>query len=343
MNLRSLLPPVTQTDLESAALPTLGVTAGLLLAQLPVFHPVAGFLVVVMQCMMSVRVKGTPVQRFRMLAYVWLILVGTVAWGIVGAWHMVNAAVGVILLSLALTYWRHFFPDDWRNINAPASAIYFFTLALKPGPTVVYGVALCGLIGIGLQFVMWKAWPSAFAPQSALVRLKSRRARKRKLPVDLSLVTNLRTDLWKYNVRLTILLVISIFLVRYIDKLHAYWIPLTIIIVLQDNHADTLKRVGGRILGTFIGSILGSAILALHPQPVISLPLLILCLFVFLLIVKHTYAVACIFLTVYIVLLIGRVSPNSFEVAIERVIFTLIGGLLVLMSSWLLFWKYKRA
>jgi hypothetical protein len=337
------VPPVTRTDLENAALPTLGVTVGLLLAQFPVFHPVAGFLVVVMQCMMSVRVKGTPTQRLQMLAYVWLILIGTVAWGIVGAWHMVNAAVGVILLSLALTYWRHFFPDDWRNINAPASAIYFFTLALKPGLTALYGVALCGLVGIALQTIMWKAWPSAFAPQSALVRLKSRRVRKRKLPVDLELVTNLKTDLWRYNLRLTILLIISIFIVNRVHAMHAYWIPLTVIIVLQDNHADTLKRVGGRILGTFIGCIIGSAILTLHPQPVISMPLLILCLFTFLLIVKHNYPVACIFLTVYIVLLIGRSSTNSFVVAFERTAYTLMGGLLVLMSSWLLFWRRKKA
>ncbi|WP_420152129.1 FUSC family protein [Siphonobacter sp.] len=338
---QNLLKKITHQDVESAALPTLGVFVGLLLAQIPFFGPFAGFIVMVMQCLMNVRPKGTYKERLQILSYVLLILLGTTLWGIIGTYHWVNVVLGVILLSVALSYWRHFFPDDWRSINAPAAALYFFSLAVKADEIAIAAVLISGVLAILLQALMWRVWPAAFESRSPLMRLRSRRARKRTRKLDLSLAS-LKPDLWRYTFRLAFLLVLSVWLISYTRSFHAYWIPLTIVIVLQDNHSDTLKRVGGRILGTFIGSIIGSFILVLHPEPVLGMPLLILCMFTFLLIVKHNYPVACIFLTIYIILLIGQQTTHSFTVAIERSLFTLVGGFLVFISSFILFWNRKQ-
>ncbi len=339
-----LLKKFTPGDLEGAALPTLGVFVGLVLAQISYFGPFAGFMVMVMQCLMSVRAKGSYRERLEMLTYVLLILIGTTAWGIFSSFHTINVIFGVLLLSVALTYWRHFFPEDWRSINAPASALYFVTLATKADEKALLAVLLSGILGIGLQAFLWFVYPRAFAQKSSVLRLKSRRARKRPKanPIDLTLLSSVKPDLWRYTFRLMFLLVVSVWIVSYTRSLHAYWIPLTIVIVLQDNHLDTLKRVGGRVLGTFIGSIIGSFLLAFHPDPLLGMPLLILCMFTFLLIVKHNYPVACIFLTIYIILLIGRQSTNTFQVGVERTLFTLAGGLLVFLSSFVLFWNRKK-
>ncbi|MFT4031647.1 MAG: FUSC family protein [Siphonobacter sp.] len=331
-------------DVEYAVPPTLGIFVGLVLAQVPAFKPVAGFMVVGMQCMMSVRAKGSLKERLKTLLYVILILTGTIGWGIVSTMHSFTMFFGVILLTLALTYWRHFFPDDWRNINTPSAALFFLTLATKPTTLFpVEAVFLSGFLGIALQAVLWWLWPSAYETQSALVRLKSQRARNRKCRMDFSLVTNVKPELWKYGMRLGLLLLLSSFLAHVSGRLHSYWIALTVIIVLQDSHADTLKRTTDRILGTFVGCLIGSALLVLHPLPELTIPLLVVCMFTFLLLVRNYYPVACVFLTIYIILLIGHQFANTFTVALERAGFTLAGGLLVVMSSYILFWKRTKA
>ncbi|GAB2457814.1 FUSC family protein [Comamonas humi] len=51
-------------------------------------------------------------------------------------------------------------------------------------------------------------------------------------------------------------------------KAHAYWVLLTIIVVLRGSLSQTLERRNNRVLGTLLGCLLSLAILSTHPSPV---------------------------------------------------------------------------
>jgi len=48
---------------------------------------------------------------------------------------------------------------------------------------------------------------------------------------------------------------------------HAYWILLTIVVVLRGSVAQTLERRNARVAGTLLGCVLATAVLAAHPSP----------------------------------------------------------------------------
>ncbi|TXK26679.1 FUSC family protein [Ottowia sp. GY511] len=52
---------------------------------------------------------------------------------------------------------------------------------------------------------------------------------------------------------------------------HAYWILLTIVVVLRGSLAQTLERRNQRVAGTLVGSLLATGLLALHPPALLLL------------------------------------------------------------------------
>lgn len=52
---------------------------------------------------------------------------------------------------------------------------------------------------------------------------------------------------------------------------HDYWILLTIVVVLRGNLAQTLERRNARVVGTLVGSLLATGLLALHPPALVLL------------------------------------------------------------------------
>jgi uncharacterized membrane protein YccC len=108
---------------------------------------------------------------------------------------------------------------------------------------------------------------------------------------------------------------------------HAYWILLTIVVVLRGSLAQTLERRNSRVAGTVVGSILAGALLSMHTPVVVIMLIVTLAQGVAHAFAVKRYLVTAIAATVLALLqahlLHADISP-TFDV-LERVADTFIG------------------
>lgn len=122
---------------------------------------------------------------------------------------------------------------------------------------------------------------------------------------------------------------------------HAYWILLTIVVVLRGSLAQTLERRDSRVLGTFFGCLLTGALLALHPPGWALLLVLTLAQAV-----AHAFAVRRYLATSVAATVLGLVQAHLLGAGggpvfdmVERLADTLIGvglawGFSYVLPSW---------
>ena len=110
-------------------------------------------------------------------------------------------------------------------------------------------------------------------------------------------------------------------------KAHAYWVLLTIVVVLRGSLAQTLERRTIRVLGTLLGCVLALAILSAHLSPLV----LILCLTIAQGI-SHGFALRRYLFTAMGATVLGLVQAHMLSAGgstsfhmFERVVDTLIG------------------
>ena len=105
---------------------------------------------------------------------------------------------------------------------------------------------------------------------------------------------------------------------------HGYWILLTSLFVCQPNYNATRHRLKLRIIGTLVGIAIGIPVLWFVPSLEGQLVLLVITGVLFFAFRNVQYAHATMFITL-LVLLCFNLLGEGFEVALPRVIDTLIG------------------
>jgi uncharacterized membrane protein YccC len=134
-----------------------------------------------------------------------------------------------------------------------------------------------------------------------------------------------------------VMVMVGVAAFKYLNLPNGYWLPLTMVIVLQPDYGSTRQRAAQRVLGTLVGSILASLLLWFHlPAPALT-AITAVTMFCFGFFLKRRYAVAVVFITLAIVLLTEAHGPVPMSFTIERLGTTLAGGVLALMAAFL-FW-----
>jgi len=126
---------------------------------------------------------------------------------------------------------------------------------------------------------------------------------------------------------------------------HAYWILLTIVVVLRGSLAQTLERRNGRVAGTLMGCLLAGALLSAHAPPLVLLVTVTLAQGV-----AHAFAIRRYLITAVAATVLGLIQAHmlsagagpTFEV-IERMADTLIGVAIAWSFSYVLpSWERTR-
>ncbi|HTU48152.1 MAG TPA: FUSC family protein [Bryobacteraceae bacterium] len=142
-----------------------------------------------------------------------------------------------------------------------------------------------------------------------------------------------RSTFCRHAIRLAVWVALGDAIGRAINGRRAYWIPMTIAVVLKPDFSSTYSRGVLRLAGTFAG--LGLATVLYHVFPAIPLTELFLVgTFTFLLrfIGPANYGVFSIAITGLIVFLIAAIGVPPREVVLERGINTAIGGVIALIA-----------
>lgn len=141
--------------------------------------------------------------------------------------------------------------------------------------------------------------------------------------------------LFRHAVRMSLLLCSSYAMIQLTGMKHGYWILLTSLFVCQPNYNATKNRLALRIIGTLAGIVIGLPVLWLVPTVQGQLLMIVISGVLFFAFRTVQYALATMFITL-LVLLCFNLLGEGYEVALPRIIDTLIGCALAWMAvSWI--------
>jgi uncharacterized membrane protein YccC len=153
---------------------------------------------------------------------------------------------------------------------------------------------------------------------------------------NLQVLFNINTFTFRYALRSAIAATAALFIYKWYNIDHGYWMPFSLMIVIQPYFGATFKKARDRMAGTLLGVIAGSALLHLpqgmHLQEVILFFTFVLMVYY----VKRNYAISAFFITLNLVLLFNIEATYSNMLMVMRVISTVGGSLLAVAAGWLL-------
>lgn len=167
-------------------------------------------------------------------------------------------------------------------------------------------------------------------------------------PIRVSLILKnltLRSNNFKYAVRLTAAMIAGYTVSTMLAVSHTYWVLLTIITILKPVYNVTRRRNIQRVLGTLGGVLAASVILFLVSDTTVLLVLLIASMLMAYSLLRVNYLGFVIFLTIYIVITFHFLNPIEYQHLIgERLIDTFIGSVIAALAARFIFpvWEHEN-
>lgn len=154
----------------------------------------------------------------------------------------------------------------------------------------------------------------------------------------------LKSSLFRHAIRMSIVLFVGYIIIYFSNLSHGYWIILTSLFVCQPNYSTTKYRLKLRIIGTILGIIVGIPLTYLFPSIIEQLILIIITGWLFFLFKNSQYAYATAFITLLVFFSFSLIGENSVEVAILRIIATLIGCFIAWFAVSFIWpdWKFRN-
>ncbi|AOM40645.1 YccS family putative transporter [Xenorhabdus hominickii] len=152
-----------------------------------------------------------------------------------------------------------------------------------------------------------------------------------------------KSALFRHAIRMSALLCTGYAIIQLFDLQRGYWILLTSLFVCQPNYSATRRRLALRVIGTLAGILIGLPILYFVPSTEGELVLIVISGVLFFAFRNSQYAHATLFITL-LILLSFNLLGEGFEVALPRIIDTLIGcGIAFLAVSFIWpDWKFRQ-
>ncbi|WP_354678781.1 FUSC family protein, partial [Cupriavidus plantarum] len=154
---------------------------------------------------------------------------------------------------------------------------------------------------------------------------------------------NWRSPAFRFSLRITMAVAVGLWIGDHLPYAsHGYWILLTIVVILKPNFSMTKQRYNDRLIGTLIGCIISVVILRFVHDPLLLLGVLFLALVASATFVTIKYRYTAIAACVQVLIQINLLAPGSQTVVGERLIDTVIGGVVASIFSFVLpSWEYR--
>ncbi|MFT7434888.1 MAG: putative membrane protein YccC [Algoriphagus sp.] len=154
---------------------------------------------------------------------------------------------------------------------------------------------------------------------------------------------SLKSSVFRHALRLTVAMLIGLWFGQFFVHQNAYWILLTIAVILRPNFGLTKKRAVQRIYGTLGGAAIASIILLLFDSKTVFGFLAVPSIFVGLVFLQKNYRIAATFITMAILFFYSVLVDNTFEIIKYRVLDTLIGAIIAFLSVYLLWPSWEQS
>ncbi|MFI5662750.1 FUSC family protein [Streptomyces sp. NPDC051684] len=114
---------------------------------------------------------------------------------------------------------------------------------------------------------------------------------------------------------------------------HGYWAPMSAVMVMRPDFSQTYSRAVARFGGTLVGVTLATAILQVaHPGTYLSALFAVVCAALMYLLMRTGQLAAQCCVAMYVVFLLGMGGQEWSQTVPERVVLTLVGGVLAMLS-----------
>lgn len=144
---------------------------------------------------------------------------------------------------------------------------------------------------------------------------------------------SLRSPLMRHALRLTGAMLVGLFIGEVFNLPRAYWILLTIIVIMRPSYALTKQRSRQRTIGTLIGAGIAAVIFLSNPGIPLQLGLIFIALIFSFAFLQQNFAVSVVFVTIAIVMIYGLITIDAMEVIGYRIVDTLIGAGLAVITN----------
>ncbi|MFM8883922.1 MAG: FUSC family protein [Solirubrobacterales bacterium] len=140
----------------------------------------------------------------------------------------------------------------------------------------------------------------------------------------------------RHAIRLTILIVIATLIAQLDTASHSYWLPMTVAWVTKPDAAGTAPRVVGRITGTIFGLLVTAAVALILGEGLATVTVTVtIGAFIVAAFLVSNYAFSTFGATIMIVGLMHLADPGINSVLLERLLDTVVAGVLVLGLAYL--------
>jgi len=153
---------------------------------------------------------------------------------------------------------------------------------------------------------------------------------------------NLKSSIFKHALRISLVMMVGYSIGEYFSFQNAYWILLTIIVIMRPGYGLTRDRSKQRIIGTIIGAIISVALVLIIHNVIVYGILGVISLIMAFSMIQKNYKTAAAFITLSVVFVYALLRPDVLNVIQFRVIDTLVGAGLAAIGNFLLWpsWEF---
>lgn len=152
-----------------------------------------------------------------------------------------------------------------------------------------------------------------------------------------------KSPIFKHAARLTIAMLVGFTVGVAFSIQNAYWILLTIVVIMRPGYTLTKERSKHRLYGTLIGAGIAAIVVLITQNTYVYATLSILSLLLALSFIQQNYRTSSVFVTTSIVFIYALINPDAFEVIQFRVIDTLTGAVIAMLSISFLWPAWEHA
>lgn len=153
---------------------------------------------------------------------------------------------------------------------------------------------------------------------------------------SIRLLFNLDSHTTRYAVRTAVAAGIAMFLDKIFDLERGYWLPLTVIIIMQPYFSATLRKALDRLIGTIAGGIAGGLVLRIPGELHIKELMLFLSAVAMVHFFRTRYRVSAFFITLNLVLLFSVSHELNKGIIFWRAGLTLAGAVIAVLTGFAL-------
>lgn len=262
------------------------------------------------------------VERAKALPIVAALLLACAGLGVLAAGDLWLSSIGLVVVSIAVAALAYGF-----RLGPPGPLFFVLVFGLSAsivGTGAIDGGVYLAALGAGCAFSYLLSLTPLVLPW---VRGKTARPVREILPGPA-----LTVDGRMLLLRVVLVAVVGTGLGLLIDPTKIYWLVGSAVAVIGVAAARraAVERALHRMLGTVVGAGLYALLALLHPAGLVLAVLLGVLQFTIEIVVVRHYALALVFITPLVLMLVGAASGTigSMDVAMERVIDTLVGAAL---------------